>query len=476
MGLKSSGGYRESLKKLKPNVYINGKRIKNIVDNPFLKPGINTISVTYDLAVDDRYKELMTVQSAEIGETINRFNHIHQTSEDLISKLKMIRECCHRTLCAQRCMGMDCINSLTIVTQQIDKKHKTPYSERFQKFLKYFQENDLVAAVAMTDVKGNRSLRPSEQPDPDMYLHVVEKDDEGIIVKGAKVHTTVAPHAHEIMAIPTRAMNETEGEYSIAFSIPNDTKGLTMICKAGKSFNDEKPELSSRHNTIESLTVFDNVFVPWERVFLCGEHEFSGSLATAFATYHRHSYNACKPAYGDIVIGASALVAEHNGIQDKSHVKEKIARLVYHNQICWACGIAGSVNGTKTESGAYFPDMGLVNIGKLHSGESFHEEFHLLQDIAGGLTVTLPSKEDYENPEIRGYMDKYLKGADNISTRDRINLFRFIKDLTASDFGGLFSVAGIHGGGSPQAQCIEILRQYDIDEKKKIVKDLADIR
>lgn len=467
--------YLEKLRRMRPNVYMGGKLVPR--DDPQFMPGIRTIGLTYELVNDPEYADLLTATSHLTGEKINRFTHIHQNNDDLLAKQKVTRLLCHKAgRCIQRCMGIDAMNALSVITKETDLEHGTNYHERFLKFLRYFQENDLVANCAQTDVKGDRSLRPHQQKDPDLYLRVVEKRADGIVVRGAKAHNTIAPYTDEIIAIPTRAMTREDADYAVAFAIPADTEGVYLISVT----HNQRPR-KHLHAPIEntggahSLTVFDNVFVPWERVFLCGETKQAGQLAALFATYHRHSYTGCKPAMTDILMGATALVAEYNGIEKASHVGDKIAEMITVAELVYAAGVAAGATGQKRASGTCVPNVLYCNVGRYHAGVNIYHEFETLADIAGGLAATLPREEDFFNPETKDFLNKYIMRKADIPPEKVHRAYRLIENLIASATGAASQISGIHGGGSPIMEKIAIRASYDIESKKAIAKYLAGI-
>ena len=287
MALKTPAEYLESLKRLKRNVYLMGEKVDNIVDHPIIRPSINSVAMTYELAGDPEHEDLMTCTSSLTGEKINRFCHLHQSTDDLIKKVKMQRLMGQKTAaCFQRCVGMDAFNALDSTTFEMDQKLGTSYHQRFISFLKYVQENDLVVDGAMTDVKGDRGLSPSQQADPDMYVHVVEYKDDGIVVSGAKAHQTGMLNSHEMIVMPTSAMTEKDKDYAVTFTIPTDAEGIVYIygrqsCDTRRLEGGSIDVGNARFGGQEVLTVFDRVFVPWERVFMCGEWEFSGHAGRA---------------------------------------------------------------------------------------------------------------------------------------------------------------------------------------------------
>lgn len=468
--------YFEGLMKMRPNNYMHGKLVSR--DDPLFMTGLKMMGLTFTKANDPEFKDLMQVKSHLSGEIINRFNHINQSTEDLETKQLMVRKLCQGTgRCIQRCMGCDAMNALSVITKDTDLAHGTNYNERFLKFLQYFQENDLIASCAQTDTKGDRTLRPFEQKDPDQYLRVVEKREDGIIVRGAKAHNTIAPYANEIIVVPSRALSKQDADYAVAFSIPADTEGVYLISMAHNM-----RKRSDFHAPIEdfgiahSIAIFDDVFVPWERVFLCGETKEGGQLAAMFATFHRHSYTGCKAATTDILMGSTALVAEYLGIEKTSGVRDKLANMVTIAELVFAAGLAASLKGTPRASGTYVPNVVYTNCGRYHAGTSIMHEFETVNDVAGGLAATLPYEEDFVNPVTKDLLEKYIKRKADVPTEDVQRIYRLIEDLTCSAAGGASQISGIHGGGSPIMERIAIMSNYDMNAKKNIAKHLAGIK
>jgi aromatic ring hydroxylase len=475
MAMINSAEYRERVLRMRPNIYINGELVGR--DDPRLAGGINTISLTYDLAQEPEYEGVMTATSHLTGEKINRFTNIHQSVDDLLNKQKMIRLYCQKTGgCIQRCMGIDAMNALSVVTYDTDQKYGTEYNKRFLKFLEKFQKNDLCANCAQTDVKGDRSKRPHQQVDPDLYLRIVERKSDGIVVRGAKAHNTIAPYADEIIAIPTRFLTEEESDWAVAFAVPADWEGVHLVCRP--VYHRPRQRLEAPITTFadaESLTIFDDVFVPWERVFLCGEREFGGQLALLFALYHRHSYTGCKPAVSDVIMGATALAAEYNGVPNAQHVRHKLADLISVAELVYAAGVAAGVSGQKAPSGTYIPDVVYCNVGRRHAGVNIYHEHEILSDIGGGLIATLPPEGDFYNEVTGPLLNKYMMRNPNISAEDQHRLFRLLGDMICSAMGGVAQIAGLHGGGSPVMEEIAMLGNYDLEAKKNLVKHLGGI-
>jgi 4-hydroxybutyryl-CoA dehydratase / vinylacetyl-CoA-Delta-isomerase len=472
--------YEESLRKLKLEVYMFGKRIENVVDDPIIRPSMNAVAATYELAQRPEWAELMTAVSHLTGKRVNRFCHIHQNRDDLVKKSKMGRMLGgHTACCFQRCVGMDALNALSIVTYDIDAKCGTKYNERFLKFLAHVQENDLTCDGAMTDPKGNRSLAPKEQADPDLYLHVVEERPEGIVVSGAKAHQTGAVNSHEIIVMPTVAMRPEDKDYAVSFAVPSDTQGITYIlgrqsCDTRKLEEGRIDRGNSFFGGHEALVVFDRVFVPWERVFLYREHEFAGSLVEKFASYHRQSY-ACKVGVGDVLIGATQTIAEYNGAAKASHVKDKIIEMNQLNETLYCGCIACASEGHQEPSGTYCVDTLLANVHKQNVTRFPYEIARLAQDIAGGLMVTLPSEADLRSPEVGKWIEKYYQGSEGVAVEDRMRVLRLIENLTLGTAAVGYLTESMHGAGSPQAQRIMISRLADVKAKQRKAKRLCGI-
>lgn len=485
--MRTKEQYVEGLFKLKRNLYYNGDKIGR--DHQDLEPSVNVIGHTFDMAQDPATADLCTATSHLTGEKINRFCHIHQNTEDLHKKQDMTRSLCRNVgFCIGRCMGIDAINAVNAVSYEADKANKgeSAYHQNFLKWLADFQRNDLVGSCAQTDVKGQRLLRPSQQLDPDAYLHVVEKKSDGIVVRGCKVHISYASVADEILAIPTRALTPEEGAWAVAFAVPADYDGVKHILHPHNLRKRQHFQRGFDWGGVDSYVVFDDVFVPWERVFLCGEHDHGGLCAMLFALFHRHSYSGCKPAVGDIILGLASLAAEINGIEKTPHVREKMAELIQIAELGYAAGYTASEMG-KPE--VFIPGLGSVpygpgscipnsiycNVGRCLTGEAVYHEQEILCDVAGGMPATFPFEQDLTNEELKPLLEKYLKRNPDVPIEDQLKFWLFFGDMTVSSAGGVLNYAGVHGGGSPIMEQIAITSQYDIKFRKEVVKKLAGI-
>ena len=480
MAFMTGEQYVESMRKMKLNVYMFGEKVENVVDNPILRPSLNSVKATYDLAQMPEYEDLMTV-TLEDGRKVNRFTNIHRNATDLVNKVKMQRLCGQKTAaCFQRCVGMDAFNAEWSTTYEIDKKYGTNYHENFKKFVKYVQDADLTVDGAMTDPKGDRGLAPHAQADPDLYLHIVERRADGIVVKGAKAHQTGIINSQEVIVMPTIAMGPDDKDYAVSFAVPTDAEGITMIigrqsCDTRKLEGAPMDTGNSEFGGVEALVVFDNVFVPNDRIFMAGENEFAGMLVERFAGYHRQSYGGCKVGVGDVLIGAAALCADYNGAQKASHIKDKLIEMTHLNETLYCCGIACSAEGKPTESGNYLIDLLLANVCKQNVTRFPYEIARLAEDIAGGLMVTAPSEKDLKGEVTGPLVEKYFRGVASVSTENRLRALRLVENLTLGTAAVGYRTESMHGAGSPQAQRIMISRQGNIAMKKELAKAIAKI-
>jgi 4-hydroxybutyryl-CoA dehydratase/vinylacetyl-CoA-Delta-isomerase len=476
MGVMTKAEYIESLKKMTPTAYMFGERVPSVVDNPRLRAGIEATAATYELAEMGEYRDLMVTTSPLINEPVNRFTLPPGSIEDLVARVKINRALGnHVGTCHQRCTGLDCLSALSIVTYDIDQKHGTRYFENFKEFLKHVQKNDLTCNAGVTDVKGDRSLGPHEQADKDMYLHVVERKPDGIVVRGAKAHQTGSLSSHEIIVMPTRALRKGDEDYAVAFAIPSDTPNLIHV--VGRSSLDTR-ELdgcdcgNARYSKYCPTVIFDDVFVPWSRVFMCGEVDFAADMVVKFSSYHRQSHGGCKSGKIDCMIGAALTMMDYNGTSKAGHLKQKVIDMIHRAETLYGCSLAASYEGKQEASGTYFIDTVLANASKIHEGKEMAEAMRLMVDVCGGYVVDLPSNKDLENPEIGHLIKKYLKGVAGVPVEDRMKMFRLVEKLAMESAD---TISDIHGGGSPEAHRVTILRESDVEKKKKAAKRLAGI-
>ena len=482
MALKRGKEYVASLKSLGLEANVMGKTIRDLPDHPLVNPSVCAVASTFDCAFDDKTQSLFRTRSSLSGEEINRFTHLHQSTEDLIKKVMMQRHCGNVTACCfQRCVGMDAANAVFSVTYECDQEHGTNYHQRFREYWTRIQLEDLVVDGAMTDPKGDRGKRPKDQADPDLFLRVVGRKRDGVIVRGAKLHQTGMINSHEIIVMPTASFTQGEEDWAICFAIPTNTPGIKYIY--GRQASDtRKLERTDRldagnptYGGQEVMTVFEDVFVPEERIFLNGEVDLSGRLVERFAAYHRQSYGGCKVGVGDILIGATALIARMNGVENASHIRDKIVEMIHLNETLFSCGIACSALGHRTKAGNYEVDLLLANVCKLNITRFPFELARLATDIAGGLLGTMPSAQDMDDPIAGPYIKKYLAAAKGVDVVDRVKVLRLIENLVVGAGAVAYLIESVHGAGSPMAQRIMIGRQGEIENKINRVKSLLNI-
>ena len=478
MPIANGAEYIESLRGRNIKVYLFGELIGEPVDHPMIRPSINAVAETYDIANSE--PEIATSRSSLTGLKVNRFLHVAESAEDLVNQNRMQRKLGQKTgTCFQRCVGMDAINSLYSTTFEIDGKFRTKYHERLVDFIKKIQTDNLVIGGAMTDVKGDRSLSPSQQADPDLFVHVIKRDEKGLYISGAKAHQTGCINSHWIMVMPTMRLRQEDKEYAIVGAVPADAKGITYIygrqsCDTRSMEAGDLDSGNAKFSGQEAMIIFDNVFIPNELIFMDGEVEFASMLVERFTCYHRRSY-VCKTGLGDVLVGAAAAIADYNGVANASHIKDKLVEMTHLNETIFAAGIASSYQAHKTSAGNYQNDDMLANVCKHNVTRFPYEIGRLAQDIAGGLMVTMPSERDFRSPETGPLLEKYLKGRKGVSTENRVRILRLIENMTLGRNAVGYLTESMHGAGSPQAQRIQIARQMQLEYKKKLAKNLASI-
>lgn len=470
--------YIESLRNRELSVYLFGEQIDDPVEHPIIRPSINALAATYDLAQTN--PDLAASVSPYTGEKINRFLHIAENADDLILQNKMQRKLGQLTgTCFQRCVGMDAINSLHSVTYDMDQKYQSDYHQKFLSFLTMVQHGGFVISGAMTDVKGNRNLLPHQQSDPDLYVRVVDRNEDGVFIRGAKAHQTGCINSHWLIVMPTLRLTEKDKTYAIVGAIPVDAKGITYIYgrQSSETRHMEESTIDTGNQKFsgqEALVIFENVFIPNEFVFLDGEYEFAAPLVERFTCYHRRSY-VCKSGVGDVLIGAAATIAEYNGVDKASHVKDKLTEMTHLNETIYGVGISSSQESEAMPSGVYMPNDMLANVCKHHVTKLTYEIGRLAQDLAGGLVATMPSEKDLKHPELGKIIQKYLKTKPDLDPEDRVRILRLIENMTLGRNAVGYLTESLHGAGSPQAQRVRIAQQMQLDFKKELARALAGI-
>ena len=473
----SGEDYIQSLRGRGLKVYLLGELVREPVDHPLIRPSINAMAKTYDLALEQ--PELATAISPFTGEGVNRFLHIAMSAQEVAMQGEMQRRMGQLTgTCFQRCVGMDALNALYSVTYEIDEKHGTPYHARLRAFIERMQRGNYVIGGAMTDVKGDRSLGPAGQADPDLYVHITRRTAEGVYIRGAKAHQTGCINSHWLVVMPTLRLTAEDVDYAIVGALPVDAEGITYIygrqsCDT-RSLEGTLDVGNAQYSGQEALIIFEDAFIPNELIFMNGEMEFAAMLVERFSAFHRRSY-VCKSGVGDVLIGAAATIAEYNGVEKASHIRDKLVEMTHLNETIYATGMASSYQSRATKSGAYLCNDLLANVCKHNVTRIPFEMGRLAQDLAGGLMVTLPSEADFRSEETGPLLEKYLKGRADVPTEQRLRMLRLIENMTLGRNAVGYLTESLHGAGSPQAQRIQIYRQMNLAAKQKLAKQLAGI-
>ncbi|WP_088344622.1 MULTISPECIES: 4-hydroxyphenylacetate 3-hydroxylase N-terminal domain-containing protein [Rhodomicrobium] len=474
--LMSAADFRDSLRRYRPRVFVNGTAVASVADEPLLAPGINAIGVTYDFARQAEHAALMTARQGTSGKTVNRMLHIDENATDLLRKLEAIRLVCKTSGCAQRYLSHDSLNALYQATKRTDDAHGTDYHQRFLAYLHRVQDEDLTLGVAMTDAKGDRSKRPGMQANPDVYVHIKERRPDGMVIRGTKAIVTGAPYMHEFLVMPCRSHTREDAEFAVCCAVPVDAPGVTIVARPAGRPGEAAAKFSAKYGQSTGVVLFDDVFVPHDRVFLAGEYEEGGFLTTSYATHHRHSCIGARAGFGDLLIGAGVLMTEANGLDPDrhGHIRDAMVELITIVEGFFACGVAASVYCQADAAGSVMPDAVFSNIGKLLLATKIYDMHRLAHYVSGGLIVALPGPDEDHNPETQGSLAAVLAGRPDIPAEQRLEVSRLMEDLTASHQGGWYSVISLHGGGSPEAMKREIWRNYPVAERKELVEQLLD--
>ena len=479
MALRTPEEYKESIRDGR-NLYYRGQRVEDPTEHPALKLAVDHACIDFAMSHDPEYRDLATVFDPDIGERISRYYSVPRSSEDLLKRSELTQvgtRLGDGLLLWTRSVPSDGLVALSIMARKIDAAKETGYGERVEQYRRHCAMNDLALSAAMTDARGDRGLGPGEQEHPDYYVRVVRETSEGIVVRGAKAQTTSTTHTNEIVVMPTRALKEGEKEYAVSFAVPVNAKGITLIASPyfSEGLNDFEHPISGRHKQTETLTVFEDVFVPWDRVFLNGEWEFTGPLVQTFANYDRFSYCCSTITKLDLMVGAAFLIADYNGIMKASHVRDKLVWLISYAETMKALTKMAALDCVIDESGVAMGSPLITNVAELHYKSGFHQAVSHLQNLAGGLLVTGPGKEDLESPDTREYILKYLGGRKGTDTEERLRVMNLIRDLTASDYGGYIQVSAVHGAGSIEPGKMAIRGNYDPSEAMGLARRVARI-
>ncbi len=468
MPLRTADEYRAALLDDR-TVWYRGARVASVLDEPELRVAVDHAAIDYDVGHDPAHRDLAVVRDPDTGDEHSAYYALPRSADDLLQRSRLIETVTGLggtmvTLIKE--IGSDALFALLRTLDGVER-------ERARAFYAHCRDGDLAVAVAQTDAKGHRALAPHQQDDPDMYVRVVDDGPEGIVVRGAKCHTSVAANADEIIVLPTRAMGPDDADWAVAFAVPIDTPGLSLYVSsyaAGDRDPFEFP-LSSKHKMLETLTVFDDVLVPWDRVFLCRRPELSGPLALTFVEYHRFTAVSYKLPLLDALVGSAALIADMNGVAKAGHIREKLTQLVIFAETVRGLTHLAAQRCHIGTGGIAYPDPMTTNLAKYTFATGYHRALELVQDCAGGLLVTGPGGEDWANPEVRAVLEKYY-GA-SAPAAERLPVLNLISDLTARDFGGYHAVLAVHAEGSIEAEKMQILRSYDAGSSIAYARRLA---
>jgi 4-hydroxybutyryl-CoA dehydratase/vinylacetyl-CoA-Delta-isomerase len=474
--------YRESLRRYRPKVFVDGREVRSVADEPAFAPGVNALAFTYDYALREELQPIALATQASRNRVVSRMLHVNESAGDLLNKLEAVRVLCQETGCAQRYLAHDALNAIGQAVAHIDDaKGSSEHRARFQEYLARVQDEDLSLGIAMTDAKGDRSRKPHQQANPDTYVHVVERNARGIVISGTKAIVTGGPYMHELLVMPSRSMGPEDEAFAVCCAVRVDEPGITIVSRPagrpGEKLEHGDALFSRKYGQATAVVMFDRVFVPWERVFYAGEWEHSHVLTYSYAAHHRHSCIAARAGFGDLLIGAGALMCEANGLDpaSKSNLREPMVELIKITEGFYACGVAASVYATRDEhSGTFMPDPVFSNIGKLLLATQIYDMHRIAHEVSGGLIVALPGPDEDHNPATAAKLSEVLQANADIPYDKRIQTARFIEDLTASYQGGWYSVISLHGGGSPAAMKQEIWRNYPVGSKVELVERLLD--
>jgi 4-hydroxybutyryl-CoA dehydratase/vinylacetyl-CoA-Delta-isomerase len=462
--MRTPNDYLRSLTERTIELWVDGERVHDVLEHPKLRPAINAVAATYSLSHDPEWRELATAHSELIDGPVNRFTHLFTEPEDLVKKVQLQRVLGRLTgTCFQRCVGLDGLNSTYIATWEAGET----YHQRFVNWLKGVQERDEMLCGAMTDPKGDRRKRPLEQPEA--FLRIVERRPDGIVIRGAKLHQTGAANAHQILVMPGQGFRAGEEDFAVACALPVGAPGVVMVL--GKQPSDERKGGPDAGNALyggqEVVVLFNDVFVPNERVFIDGDLKAASALLEAFGGYHRSSYGGCKPGNLDVLIGAVKALTQLQGTDRASHVRDKLVEMTHLSETIHGVGLASCHKCSRSKAGPWLVDPILANVCKQNVTRLPYEILRLAEDLAGGLMATMPSIADREHPVLGPMLKKAL------GSIERAKLLRLVEYMTYGSGSGPLRIECMHGAGSPQAQRIVIERNTDWDTKMAAARRLA---
>ncbi|MBM3166569.1 MAG: 4-hydroxybutyryl-CoA dehydratase [Chloroflexi bacterium] len=460
--MRTGKEYLDSIEKMKFSIYIDGGKLDNALEHPAVRAAANAVAATFDFAHDPEIQDKIITKSHFSGEPIPLFQHVPQSVDDLVAKVSITRYCNRRLgMCSFRCI-QNSFAPILFITHKIDSEKGTKYHHNFTEWIKYLQKNDFLACPAITDPKGNRRIPAHQQPDPDMYLRVVEKRKDGIVLRGAKLHQTGAVFSHEKLVLPSTTHRKGDEAYAVACAVPGNARGIIHI-SVRQSQDDRRREGveidlgNIKYGVHECVAIFDDILVPWERVFLCGEVEYVDEVVGLFGASHRPTTGGCKSGWADVLTAAVQLMAEYNGLDKVAHVKDKIADMIAITETMYSCGIAAAVRGFELPHAGYISDPVLANNAKYYASKAVFDLIRLAEDITGGILACCPGEKEMKNPEIAPYLERFLKGVDEVPAEHRVRMVRLIENISWG-LGAILHSA-THGGGSGQA-CKMMLYEF----------------
>ncbi|MDW7649885.1 MAG: 4-hydroxyphenylacetate 3-hydroxylase N-terminal domain-containing protein [Bacillota bacterium] len=476
MALKSREEYLASLRGMRSNIYKFGELIEDVVTDPATRRVVESHARAFDAAHDPEREELFTTVTPDTGEKVMRFNSVLADMGDVMGNMRMKRHAFRETgtCTGGLCVGWNAMNTMLAVTFEMDRDLATDYSARLQEWITHCQKQCLVVAGALTDAKGDRSKTPSMQAEPDVNVHLVEKRDDGIVVRGVKAMIAGAAAANEIFVLPGSGYREGDRDYAVSFALPRDAEGLTLVeCRRPSDTRDAEAGFDSPTETgiTQSYLLFDNVFVPNERVFMCGEYRYTAQVIRYFTANYRACIGGCVTGQGDVMVGAAVLMARANGLSAKKFT-DKLVQMTVNNETTYGMGAGAIAMGRRHPAGVWLADDTLAHVNKVHVATLPYESKRLLQDVCGGLVETgcFPSFADFHHEEYGQWIQKSLQ-AGKATAESRARLARLAEWLTIGS-----GVPGcMHGGGSPDGAKLVVRLNTPLEEYAGYAKKLAGV-
>lgn len=448
--------YRDSIADGR-RTYIEGRRIEDLAGDPATRVAVEAVAHGYDAFYEpgqEARNPLLTPPRSK------------EQLREIVGLLRGVDMLAHTTFTS--------VMTLLTVAPMLAKE-QPEMAERIYRHCEQVRRQDLRVTECITDSKGHRALPPGKQEDHDAYVHVVERRSDGVVIRGAKLHITGASLSHELFVMPTKKMKPGEEEYAIACAVPANAPGVSTINTtfAPRVEDDRHFPLSRKKQMPDCFVLFDDVFVPDERIFLDGQVEFSAVFAHSLGLWERLGGVAEMATDGDLLVGLAQLMPEANGLARVEHVKEKISEIVIYATLVRAGLEAAIANAHETEDGFFYPDELYTNAAKYHGAANFNTMVRHLHDIAGGAVLTAPTIGDMEHPDLAPFVGKYMTGNPEVSGEQRTRLFHAIRDMTADAFGGWHLVTNVQSGGGLYAQRIVTRKHYDMEAAKEMARHAA---